>query len=191
VRRINAAGFDLIKKHEGLSLTAYKDQVGVWTIFYGHTSRAGPPTVTPGMKGSQYEAEQVLASDLAKFETAVQSLVKVPLTDNQFAALVSFCFNLGSDALARSTLLKFLHVGDYTEAQAQFAKWNKAGNPPRVLPGLTKRRAAEAALFASQGLSRAQGTAPPPYLPPDAEGWPYKPAATPCAWFARTFGRRG
>ncbi len=72
-------------------------------------------------------------------------MVKVPLTANQLGALTSFAYNLGSGALASSTLLKLLNAGDYAGAAAQFARWNKARG--KTLAGLTKRRAAEAALF--------------------------------------------
>ncbi len=165
MRKINARGLGLIKGFEGCRLTAYRDAVGVWTVGYGHTSMAGPPDVKPGLRISAYEAEEMLARDLSKYESAVARLVKVPLTDNQFAALTSFCFNVGPGALEKSTLLKHLNRGDYEDAQAQFGKWIRAGS--RVLSGLVRRRAAEAALFALPGLSVAWGDTPPPYLPPD------------------------
>lgn len=91
-------------------------------------------------------AEALLKSDLTDAEYAVHSNVKVPLTDNQFSALVSFVFNLGAGSLKKSTLLRLLNAGDYRGAEAEFVKWNRAGG--KVLPGLTKRREAEANLFA-------------------------------------------
>lgn len=143
-RQINDAGLDLVKHFEGLYLKAYKDPVGIWTIFYGHTGlqhRDG--TVYPGRTGTRAEADQLLRYDMGQFEARVSSLVKVPLEDNQFAALVSFDFNTGG--LHRSTLLRKLNDGDYSGAADQFRAWNRAGG--RVLAGLTRRRTAEAAMF--------------------------------------------
>ncbi|MBO1027569.1 lysozyme [Ochrobactrum sp. SD129] len=111
-RRINAAGLSLIKQWEGHKTTAYKDVAGIWTIGYGHTSAAGTPNVTPGMTISKEEAERILLKDLAKFEARVERLVKVPLTDNQFAVLSSSDFNTGE--LHSSTLLKKLNKGNYS-----------------------------------------------------------------------------
>lgn len=139
------AGRKLIEKFEGLRLKAYRDSVGVLTIGVGHTSKAGPPKVTAGMKITAEEADQILASDLAKFEKAVSDSVKVPLTQNQFDALVSLCFNIGPGNFGRSTLLKVLNLGKYEAAASQFLKWVRAGG--RVLLGLVRRRKEEAALF--------------------------------------------
>lgn len=144
VRRINAAGLSLIQQWEGLKLTAYKDVAGIWTIGYGHTSSAGSPTVTPGMTITKAEALRILQNDLAKFEARVDRLVKVPLTDNQFAVLTSFDFNTG--ALHKSTLLKKLNKGDYDAVPGELAKWVNAGG--KKVQGLVNRRAAEAGLWA-------------------------------------------
>src|SRR6185312_14346538 len=108
-RMINAAGLALVRAHEGLRLESYQDSVGVWTIGYGHTKG-----VQPGQTCSQHQADEWLEQDLIEAENAVSKLVKVPLTDNQFAALVSFTFNLGAGKLAGSTLLKKLNEGGYT-----------------------------------------------------------------------------
>lgn len=134
-------GRALIRKAEGDRLTAYYCPAGVLTIGVGHTG----PDVKPGMTITQAQSDALLSADLAKFEAAVSRNVKVPLTQNQFDALVSFTYNLGEGALRSSTLLRMLNAGDYTGAAAQFARWDKAGG--KVLAGLTKRRAAEAALF--------------------------------------------
>ncbi|WP_025199133.1 lysozyme [Brucella sp. BO2] len=144
VRKINAAGLSLVQQWEGLKNTAYRDVAGVLTIGYGHTSAAGSPKVTPGMTIGDKEAERILKSDLAKFEARVERLVKVPLTDNQFAALVSFDFNTG--ALDRSTLLKKLNKGDYAAVPVELMKWVNAGG--KKISGLVNRRAAEAGLWA-------------------------------------------
>ena len=138
-------GRALIRQFEGEKLTAYICPAGVLTVGVGHTGA----DVTRGMKITQAQSDALLVSDLAKFEAAVLRLVKVPLTQNQFDALVSFAFNLGAGALGSSTLLKRLNAGRYTDAAAQFSKWDKARVRGQLvaLPGLTKRRAAEAVLF--------------------------------------------
>ncbi|MEM6596590.1 MAG: glycoside hydrolase family protein [Cyanobacteria bacterium P01_C01_bin.69] len=140
--RINAAGLELIKSFEGLRLNAYLDAVGVWTIGYGHTRTAGP-----GQRVSFAEATALLREDVATFEKAVTRAVRVPITANQYAALVSFAYNVGSGALNSSTLLRRLNAGDTFGAANEFLRWNRAGG--RVLAGLTRRREAERALFLS------------------------------------------
>ena len=144
-------GIALIKHHEGVRLTAYADPVGVLTIGYGHTSAAGAPQVTRGMKITQAGADAILRQDLAKFEGYVSSAVKVPLNQNEFDALVSFTFNLGPGNLRSSTLLKKLNAGDRAGAADEFLKWTKAGG--KTLPGLVKRREAERALFRAPDAS--------------------------------------
>ena len=139
--RINQAGIDLIKQFEGLSLVSYQDSVGVWTIGIGHVG----PDAYEGRHITQEQADDLLRHDLEHAETAIDSLVLVPLTDNQFAALVSFTFNLGAGALRGSTLLRLLNDGDYNEAASQLLHWNHAGG--HVLAGLTRRRQAERELF--------------------------------------------
>ena len=148
--KTNDAGIALIKKYEGLRTVAYPDPAHGWkipTIGYGHTSAAGAPIVAQGMKIAEAEADAILRRDLGQYEAAVDAAVKVPLNANQFAALVSFTFNLGGVNLRKSTLLKKLNSGDYEGAAGQFRHWNKAGG--KILAGLTKRRAAEAALFSA------------------------------------------
>ena len=133
-------GIDLIKSFEGCRLTAYQDSVGVWTIGYGHT--AG---VYQGMTITEKEAEDFLRSDLGTSESAVNRLVTYSMNQNQFDALVSFTFNVGSGNFGSSTLLKKLNQGDITGAANEFDKWIQAGG--QVLEGLVKRRAAEKELF--------------------------------------------
>lgn len=143
MRKINAAGLDLIKKFEGCRLKAYLDAVSVPTIGYGHIQ-----DVKMGQVITQHQADIILASDIEIYEERVDNLLgRLAVTSNQFSALVAFAFNLGITALANSTLMKRLKGDDATAAQAEFGKWVKAGG--KVLPGLVKRRAAEAALFAS------------------------------------------
>ena len=138
--RTSPKGISLIKSFEGLRLKSYQDSVGVWTIGYGATRGIGP-----GMTVSSEQAERMLMNDIARFEPELDKLAKVPLNRNQWDALMSFVYNLGSASLGSSTLLKLLNAKDYTGAADQFPRWNKAGG--QVLAGLTKRRAAERAMF--------------------------------------------
>lgn len=145
-RQINQAGIDMVKHFEGLYLKAYLCPAKVWTIGYGHTGlKHKDGTVYAGRTVTKAEAEELLRYDLRVFEERVQRFVKVPLSDNEYAALVSFDFNTG--ALGRSTLLKKLNAGDRAGAADEFLRWNKAGG--RVLNGLTRRRRAERELFLS------------------------------------------
>jgi lysozyme len=146
--KVSAAGRKAIAGHEGVRLKAYPDPATggePWTIGVGHTSAAGPPTVTKGMTITAEECDEILSRDLAMFERAVEGAVKVPLNQNQFDALVSFTFNVGAGNLQKSTLLRKLNARDYRGAADQFAVWNKAAG--KVMAGLTKRRADERALF--------------------------------------------
>lgn len=143
--KTSPAGIALIQQFEGRRLEAYKCPAGIWTIGYGHTSAAGAPEVKPGMVITKQEANEILIRDLVKYENAVNRLVKVPLTQNQFDALVSFTFNVGEGALAKSTLLKKLNAGQYSAVPAELMKWTKGGG--KELPGLVRRRRAEAAMW--------------------------------------------
>jgi lysozyme len=138
-------GVDLIKEFEGLRLKAYLCPARVWTVGFGHTTSAGPPVVQPGMTITKDQAEDILRSDLKKYEAGVLRLVKVELTQGQFDTLVSFAYNCGVGALARSTLLKRVNAGRFNAVPAELMKWTKAGG--RELAGLVRRRRAEAALW--------------------------------------------
>lgn len=142
---VNAEGIALIKRWEGFKADAYLCPAGVWTIGYGHTKN-----VKPGDRVTEAEAEAFLREDLADAENTVLREVHVPLSDGQFAALVSFVFNLGAGNFAKSTLLKKLNAGDYDAVPAELMKWDKARVNGRLvaLKGLTNRRAAEAGLWA-------------------------------------------
>ncbi|MGO4676078.1 lysozyme [Bosea sp. 2YAB26] len=159
-RRISDEGLALIKRWEGCRLTAYRDVAGVLTIGYGSTGAH----VRPGLKITQQEAEQLLIKDLARFERAVASLVKVPLNEGQFAALVSFAFNVGEGALARSTLLKTLNAGQVAAVPGELMKWVHAGG--RRLDGLINRRSAEAGLWARGSHVSSNTVAARPAKPP-------------------------
>jgi len=132
-------GIALIKRFEGLRLKAYLDPVGVATIGYGHTYlvNLNDPAIT------EEEADRLLAEDLKLYEKPVREMVKVPINQNQFDALVSFAFNLGTAALRGSTLLKKLNSGQ--PCAEEFDRWIFAAG--KALPGLTRRRAAERRLF--------------------------------------------
>lgn len=134
-------GLELIKRHEGLRLEAYRDAVGVWTIGYGHTGA----DVEEGQTITEHQADALLGEDVREAEECVEEHVTVDLTQGQFDALVSFVFNLGCAAFTRSTLLRLLNEGDAGGAGTQFARWVNAGGQP--LPGLVKRRAEEAERF--------------------------------------------
>jgi GH24 family phage-related lysozyme (muramidase) len=138
-------GIELLKRFEGLELEAYQDIAGIWTIGYGHTG----DDVQPGMKLSEREAEELLRRDLKPREQAVSSAVKVSLNQNEFDALVSFVYNVGAAAFRGSTALKRLNRGDRVGAADALTWWNKAtvGGVLREVLGLTRRRAAEKALF--------------------------------------------
>lgn len=133
-------GLQLTKSFEGCRLQAYLDSVGVPTIGYGHTHG-----VTMGMSCTQEQADAWLQEDVQWAVQAVNNLVTVPLTQQQFDALVDFTFNLGTGALQRSTLLRLLNSGNYQGAAGEFEKWDKAGG--KVLPGLLRRRQAERNMF--------------------------------------------
>lgn len=141
--KVSSKGRSLIREFEGCKLTSYRCPAGVWTVGVGHTGS----DVKPGMKITEEQADELLRRDLIKFETLVEVMVKVPVTQGQFDALVSFAFNCGTGNLAKSTLLKRVNAKDFDEAANEFPKWNRAGG--KVLPGLTRRRLAEQQLFKS------------------------------------------
>ena len=138
--KISQEGLSLIKKFEGLELTAYQCSAGVWTIGYGHTK-----DVQEGDEWSEAHADHMLEVELEEFEEYINDNVTVALSQNQFDALVSWVYNLGPANLKASTMLKVLNSGDYEGVPAQIQRWNKAGG--KVLEGLIRRRKAEALLF--------------------------------------------
>ena len=148
-RAINAETLSHVQRWEGFRKDAYPDPGSVnglpVTIGYGQTRRNGK-AIQLGDTITKAEALVWLKAELARVASVVERLVKVPLTDNQFGALVSFTYNVGDDAFAKSTLLKKLNAGDYEAVPGQLARWNK--NDGKVMPGLVNRRAAEAGLWA-------------------------------------------
>lgn len=147
---VGKKGLDLIKEFEGLELNAYPDPAtggAPWTIGYGWTQPVDGKPVVKGMSISLDKAEELLVKGVVPYANRVTALVKVPVNQNQFDALVSFAYNLGVANLQNSTLLKKLNVKDYSGAADEFLKWNRAGG--KVMKGLTRRREAERRLFLS------------------------------------------
>lgn len=144
-KKTSNSGKAFIQSFEGRYLVAYDDGTGVWTIGCGTIKYPNGRAVKKGDVCTDAQVEQYFSNDLVKFENSVNSLVKVPLTQNQFDALVSFAYNVGATNFSNSTLLKKLNAKDYKGAAAEFPKWNKAGG--KVISGLTKRRNAEMELF--------------------------------------------
>lgn len=132
---------ELIKEFEGFRAKPYTDSGGVWTIGYGTTK--GVNKDTPVVTEAQ--ADALLARDIASTEMAINRGVKVPLSDNQRAALISFVYNIGSGAFARSTLLRMLNNGHYEQAAWQILRWDKVKG--KVVSGLVARRLKEKELF--------------------------------------------
>jgi lysozyme len=141
----NQAGIELIKEFEGLRLRAYLCPAGVPTIGYGTTVYPTGRKVQMGDQCTAGQAEEYLRSDLRAFERNAESMLRVSVNENQFAALVSFSYNVGSQALQRSTMLRFINGNRFADAAGEFARWNMAAGKP--LAGLTRRRAAERELF--------------------------------------------
>lgn len=145
--RASGACRALIREFEDCRLQAYRCPAGIPTIGVGHTRG-----VKMGDRCTVQEADVWLTEDLQDAEAAVNTLVKAPITQEQFDALVSFAFNLGQTALAESTLLILLNKRSYKAAAEQFDRWVHSGG--KKLAGLVRRRAAEKALFLD-GLRRA------------------------------------
>lgn len=149
-RTTGPEGIVLIKKFEGLRLQAYPDPGSggePFTVGIGTTVYPSGQKVRPGDVITEAQAEEYLAHDLREFEAAVNKYTGGVTTQGQFDSLTSFCYNVGREALRTSTLLRLHNEGDYDGAARQFARWNKSSG--RVLAGLTRRRAAEAALYRS------------------------------------------
>ena len=143
---IGAKGLSLIKSFEGFESAAYLEPVNIPTNGYGATYyQDGTPVRMGDPPISESQALDLLAFQVRRYADAVARYVQVPLAQEEFDALTSFTFNLGPEALRRSTLLRKLNAGDYIGAADEFPKWNMAGG--RVYPGLTRRRMAERALF--------------------------------------------
>lgn len=148
-REINGAGLNLIKEVEGWRNCAYRDQVGAWTIGYGHLIVAWDglckPNPSPSCCISDQRGTEILRSDLKIATDCISRIVHVPLSDNQFAALVSWTFNVGIGAAARSQLVSRLNANDYNSVCDELKKYIYGGG--RVIEGLVVRRQKECNLF--------------------------------------------
>ncbi|MDE2564483.1 MAG: lysozyme, partial [Burkholderiales bacterium] len=192
LRDVPEEGIELIQSFEGIpdgdpstvNIDPYLDPVGIWTIGWGHAityqgsflrgaqNQALARSLYPGGI-TRSQAQTLLRGDLLDTAAAVSRLVTVALDDGEFGALVSFAFNAGSGNLAKSTLLRRLNAGDRAGAADQFLAWNqgRVNGVLQPLPGLTRRRRAERALFLGQDWRAvaqapaqvpAQATAPAP-----------------------------
>lgn len=146
--KVSQKGVDLIKSFEGCRLKSYQDSVGIWTIGYGCITYPTGVKVREGEKCTQEEAEFFLKYEISLKSGPVSSMVTVPITQNQFDALVSFAYNCGVGALRKSTLLKKVNANPNDPSiELEFMKWTKAGG--KELNGLKKRRQAESDLYFS------------------------------------------
>ena len=138
---------EIIKQFEGLRLKAYRDSAGTWTIGYGHTG----PGVLEGVFITEEQAEEFLERDIAWATDTVRRAVRVTLTEEQRAALVSLTFNIGSGGFLSSTVLRRVNASDYEGAANAFLRWNKitVDGKKVVLAGLKNRREQERAVFLS------------------------------------------
>jgi GH24 family phage-related lysozyme (muramidase) len=143
---ISDAGVAFIKDFEGYRLQSYRDIKGIPTIGVGHTGH----DVEMGQTITSDEVDDLLRADLMIVERCIVANVKVDLKQCMFDALCSLVFNIGTGAFSKSTLLKLLNKSKYVECASQFLRWNKSNGTP--VPGLTRRREAERALFLKEGV---------------------------------------
>lgn len=146
MRKINKSGIDIIKSFEGLRYKAYLCPSKIWTIGYGNTFYEDGTKVKEGDIIGLERASQLLDIILLGFEKSVLKYVKSTLNDNQYSALVSFCYNVGLGNLSKSTLLKKVNINPNDPSiEKEFMKWNKSKGI--ILKGLTRRRIAESKLY--------------------------------------------
>jgi len=144
--KISNEGLQLIKKYEGCKTTPYRCPAGLYTVGYGHVIGNGLQLPDEWNRTfSLGEIDELLRTDLARFERGVLRYCPVHLTQSQFDSLVSFSLNLGLGVLQRSTLRQKLNRNDYDVASKEFLKYTRAGG--KVLNGLVRRRQAEYNLF--------------------------------------------
>jgi lysozyme len=152
--RLSRAGAELIARFEGFVPRPYNDAAGHATIAFGHLLHHGPVTAADRGRWGTISLERgltLLSEDAREAARAVERGVRVPLTQEQFDALVSFVFNVGVGAFGSSTLLRRLNAGDRAGAADELLRGSRAGG--RVLEGLLNRRRAERALFLSSATS--------------------------------------
>lgn len=159
--KLTQTAIDEIKQSEGLVLKAYPDPGSVdglpVTIGYG-TTRIDGKAIKLGTVITKDQAEKYLIGDLTVFAAKVAQLIKVPISDAQFGALVSLAYNIGIDAFAKSTLLRILNAGDYAGVPAQFRRWNK--NDGKIMQGLINRREREIAMWLQASAEPTDGPKP-------------------------------
>lgn len=166
---VSDEGLKFIAGHEGMVLKPYNDPSNFCTIGIGHLIGRRPCNQSDYSQWgtlTEQEAYDLFRSDARRFIDAVNDLVNVKLTQNQFDALVSFSFNVGEGNFSRSTLLKKLNAGDYQGAADEFPRWNKSAG--RTLRGLTRRRKEERELFLKPDSGKAK--APPVQSVPRVPG---------------------
>jgi lysozyme len=139
-QKISGAGLDLIKRYEGFRENAYLCPAGVWTIGYGSTHG-----VRPGDRIDENSAEARLRDEVRMYEKAVAHALKVPATQNQFDALVSLAYNIGTSAIVRSSAIKLHNQKQFEKAADAILLWRSANG--KVLPGLVRRREEERSLY--------------------------------------------
>ena len=166
---INLAGVGLVADSESCRLKSYRCPAGVWTDGWGATAGVGP-----GMVWTQEYADKRLCDDLTATTKAVRRMITEEADSNQLAGLVSFAYNIGDEALAKSTVLKRHNAGDFIGAAKAMGLYNKARVDGKltVLPGLVTRRAAESALYL-----KPEPDAPPHAMPQEVAA-PEKPIAS-------------
>lgn len=135
------SGLHLTEQFEGCELQSYRDQRGVWTIGYGHTGA----DVVPGLTWTQQQCEDALARDIEWAEKWVNGIVKAPMTQGEFDALVDLTFNIGCGNFKDSHVLQAFNAGDKSTAAKAFEMWDKIHSV--VSAGLLRRRVAEEAEF--------------------------------------------
>lgn len=138
-------GMKLLEQFEGLRLESYLDSAGIYTIGFGTIKYPDGSKVKKGDKITKSQAKEYKLHDLKEFESTVNTSVKAPITQNQYDALVSLSYNIGSGAFKNSTLLKKLNASDYKGAAEQFLVWNKVNS--KKVQGLVNRRETEKKLF--------------------------------------------
>jgi lysozyme len=147
--KLSTAGMELLKQAEGFRNRVYKDVAGIPTIGYGHRLlhlESFPDGI------DEEQASELLMADVRDAEQAVERMVKVPLAQGQFDALVDFLFNLGAGRFATSTLLKVLNAGRYSDAVEQLLLWDRAGG--QQIAALKARREAEAKLWTAEAQKK-------------------------------------
>ncbi|MBK0469645.1 lysozyme [Klebsiella aerogenes] len=144
--KISRNGLEFLKKQEGEKLIGYLDSRGIPTIGVGHKGTVNGIPVSIKMVITPEQSLQLLREDLCWVEFTISNNVKSNLNQNQYDALCSFIFNIGSSAFKKSTMLKLLNKHDYFKAAEEFPKWKRAGNDPDIL---LPRRIREKALFLS------------------------------------------